>query len=87
VAGLLVAGHPRRLLDHIGGALKLSDIPTAAVAAKGDLETLRWLRADGWRFSRSSVAAHAASPDQLHVLEYVLPKLTPREVASDLCPL
>jgi len=86
VAGLLVAGHPHGLLDHLCGDIKTSDIPAAAVAAKGDLETLRWLRADGWRFNCSSVAAHAASTGQLRVRE-VAWLVLPAAVAGGFLPV
>jgi hypothetical protein len=86
VAGLL-GPDIRTACWNLGGVIKASDAPAAAIAAKGNFETLLWLREDGWRFSRSGVAANDASTHQLHhVLAYVLPEVDSLEVARDVLP-
>jgi len=76
-AGLLVAGHPRDMFASAHRAARISTgVLADAMACKGDLEGLEWVRSNGWGCDSRAAASLAASFGRLRVLEHLWPEIS-----------
>jgi hypothetical protein len=76
-AGLLVAGHPRDMFASAHRAARISTgVLADAMACKGDLEGLQWVRENYWGCDSRAAASLAASFGRLQVLESLWPEIS-----------